>query len=81
MLEIVFENGSRITTIDNSGECIKGIVRDFTPVVKLEVGLKIECRDYIYQGLLQEKYIQDNFKLNAKRLNRWWYSVYFDRKD
>lgn len=51
------------------------------PSIKLEVGLKIECRDTVYQNLLQEKYIQDNFKLNVKRLNRWWYSVYFDRKD
>lgn len=79
-MEIVFENGSKIVGIEDAGECIRGKVRDFVPAVKLEVGLKIECRDYVYQNLLQEKYIQDNFKLNVRRLNRWWYSVYFDKK-
>lgn len=80
-MEILFENGSKITSIDNAGECIRGEVRNFMPVIKLEVGLKIKCRDNVYQNLLQEKYIQDNFKLNVKRLNRWWYSIYFDKKN
>lgn len=80
-MEFIFENGSKITSIEDVGESTRGKVRGFVPVAKLEVGLKIECRDYIYQSLLQQKYIQDNFKLNVKRLNRWWYSVYFDKKN
>jgi hypothetical protein len=49
-------------------------------LVEVKVGLKIECRDYIYKMLLNDSYIQNNFKLNVKRLNRWWYSIYFDFK-
>ena len=50
-------------------------------VVKVEPGLKITIRDFVLENLQKEQYIKDNFKLNIKRLNRWWYSVYFDKKD
>lgn len=50
------------------------------PVIKVEVGLKVKVRDTVLKQLQEEKYIQDNFKLNILRLNRWWYSVYFDKK-
>lgn len=46
-------------------------------LIELEVGLKIECREEVLNKLKCERYIQDNFQLNIKRLNRWWYSVYF----
>lgn len=51
------------------------------PVVKLEDGLKIECREDILEYLQSHPYVQDNFNLNIKRLNRWWYSIYFEKKD
>lgn len=47
---------------------------------KIEVGLKFNCRDYVLIELQDNHYIQQNFKLNIKRLNRWWYSVYVDTK-
>lgn len=59
------------------------LVFNYTPdkkgytVVPLKVGTKIECRDFILEKIKNEPFIQDNFKLNVKRLNRWWYSVYF----
>ena len=46
--------------------------------VPIEVGLKIKMRDYVYKNLINNTDIQSKFKLNVKRLNRWWYSVYFD---
>ena len=55
----------------------KGNKKIFT--CKLEVGADIECRDYILKELQENAYIQKTFKLNIKRLNRWWYRVYFDK--
>jgi hypothetical protein len=49
--------------------------------IKIEEGLKIEARESIYESLKNNPYIQNNFKLNVKRLNRWWYSIYFDKKE
>lgn len=53
---------------------------DYVRVIPLEVGLKIEIRDSTLEDLKNTPYIQENFKLKIKRLNRWWYSVYFDEK-
>ena len=50
-------------------------------IVKIQVGLKITTRDFILKELQENEYIRENFKLNIKRLNRWWYSVYFDKKE
>ena len=47
--------------------------------IPLMVGTKIECREDILNNLKNEQYIQENFKLNIIRKNRWWYSVYFDK--
>jgi hypothetical protein len=44
------------------------------------VGLKVEVRDNVLKEIQEEEYIKENFKLNIRRLNRWWYSVYFDKK-
>lgn len=49
-------------------------------VIEIKHGIKVEVRDYVYENLKNEKYIQDNFELNVRRLNRWWYSVYFKAK-
>jgi hypothetical protein len=43
-------------------------------------GLKLEVRESIYEKIKDEPYIQENFKLNVRRLNRWWYSIYFEKK-
>lgn len=50
-------------------------------VVKVEHGLKVEIRDSLLKIIQEEDYIKNNFKLNIKRINRWWYSVYFDKKE
>jgi hypothetical protein len=47
-------------------------------LVPIEKGLKIKVMEQKLKELQEEPYIKDNFKLNIKRLNRWWYSVYFD---
>lgn len=49
--------------------------------VKVKVGLGIKCRDFVLKELQDQEYIKENFKLNIRRLNRWWYSVYFDNKE
>jgi hypothetical protein len=43
-------------------------------------GLKIEVRDTILDQIQENQFIKDNFQLNIRRLNRWWYSIYFDKK-
>lgn len=43
-------------------------------------GLKISCRDYVLKELEECDPIMSKFKLNIKRLNRWWFSVYFQDK-
>ena len=47
--------------------------------VLIEVGLKVSVRDCVLSNLKDNPYILQNFKLNIKRINRWWYSVYFDK--
>jgi hypothetical protein len=49
-------------------------------LIPLDVGIKIKCRDYVFNELKNKPFIQNNFKLRVKRLNRWWYSIYFDEK-
>lgn len=49
--------------------------------IEITVGLKIMVRDFILENLKNDPYIINNYKLNVKRLNRWWYSVYFDEKN
>lgn len=48
--------------------------------MELKDGAKAEVRDYILKEFESNLYIQENYKLNIKRLNRWWYSVYFAKK-
>jgi hypothetical protein len=49
-------------------------------VETIQVGMKIKVKEGVLSELKNNEYIQDNFKLNVKRLNRWWYSVYFKEK-
>lgn len=60
-------------------EWIKQEKKDFN-CYPVEIGLKIKVRDFIYEQIINDTIIMENFKLNVKRLNRWWYSVYFDKK-
>lgn len=60
---------------------IRSVSPDNIKLAELRVGLKISCREGTLNRLKNEPYIQENFKLNIKRLNRWWYSVYFAEKD
>lgn len=46
--------------------------------VQVTHGLTVEVRDYIYEEIVNDKWINDNFNLNATRLNRWWYKVNFE---
>ena len=57
-------------------------VRDETnkpKVVEVKHGLKLEIRDSLLKIIQEEEYIKNNFKLNIRRINRWWYSVYFEK--
>lgn len=47
---------------------------------KIEVGVKLKVREDILKTLKEMSYIQKNFKLNIKCINRWWWSVYFAEK-
>jgi hypothetical protein len=50
------------------------------PVVEVKHGLKVEVRDKVLEIIKNHQYVKENFDLNIKRLNRWWYSVYFKDK-
>lgn len=47
---------------------------------RIEVGLKIEVNESVMNSLENMPYIQNNFKLNIKRLNRYRWSIHFDEK-
>ena len=48
--------------------------------VEIREGLKIKCKEDLLNLLKNDPYIIMSFVLNIKRLNRWWYSVYFKNK-
>ena len=50
---------------------------DSIRVVEVKHGLKIDIREDVLKQLQNNIYIQNNFQLNIKRRNRWWFSVYF----
>jgi len=51
-----------------------------THVLKIEKGLKIRINKVNYEKLINNQWINNNFKLNIKRLSRWYWSVYFDNR-
>lgn len=55
--------------------------KDNAQVVCIEYGLKVRVNKEGLELLQSSKEIADKYKLNIKRLNRWYYSVYFDRRD
>ncbi len=50
-------------------------------VVEISVGLMLRVRDFVLKEMQENEYIKENFKLNIRRYNRWWYGVYFDKKE
>jgi hypothetical protein len=54
--------------------------KDYAQCVPLKVGLKVRVNEQHLLELQSSEYIQSNFKMNIKRLNRWYWSVYFDKK-
>jgi len=46
----------------------------------IRVGLKVEVSEDVMNTIKEHPYIQNNFKLNIKRLNRYRWSIYFDEK-
>lgn len=38
-------------------------------------------RDTEYEEIINNKAVADKYNLKVKRLNRWWYSVYFGEKE
>ena len=49
--------------------------------IPIKDGLKIDCREEELNRLKNDKKLTEKFKLNIKRLNRWWYSIYFESKE
>jgi hypothetical protein len=49
--------------------------------IPLQHGLKLEIKEDTLNNIQKEQYIKDNYNLHIKRLNRWWYSVFFEKKD
>lgn len=75
-MRIEFENGSVIETVESLDT--KRSKEHFVHAVEVGVGMKLEVRDYFLEELKNMPNIKDKFKLNIRRLNRWWYIVYFD---
>jgi len=53
---------------------------NYQKIVPLEIGLKLTVNKEFLETLELNEYIKSNFKLNIKRLNRWYWSIYFDEK-
>jgi hypothetical protein len=56
---------------------VKKVIKSAAPEENSE---NIECNEDILNRLRDEPYISNNFKLNIKKLDDSWYSVYFDAK-
>lgn len=56
-------------------------IRRSNRCIPITHGLKLEVRDYTYNSLLEEELLMSKFEINAKRLNKWWYSIYFKQKE
>jgi hypothetical protein len=54
--------------------------KDYSQCVPVKVGLKVRVNEEHLKILQEDEYINQNFNLNIKRLNRWYWSVYFDEK-
>ena len=44
----------------------------------IRFGLKVEVSEDVMNTIKEHPYIQSNFKLNIKRLNKYRWSIYFD---
>ena len=50
---------------------------DVVSAIPINFGVKIRVRDHIYRELINNEELNKKFWMNPKRLNRWWYSIYF----
>jgi hypothetical protein len=50
------------------------------PAIEIRDGLKIEVKERVVNELLEHKELNEEFQLNIKRKNRWYWSVYFKAK-
>lgn len=55
--------------------------RDMDMLAKIEHGLKIRVNKKNLDLLESNKLVNKDFNLKTKRLNRWYWSVYFEEKE
>ena len=48
--------------------------------VKIEDGLKICVREDLMKQTISENELSKKFDFNIKRINRWYWSIYFKKK-
>lgn len=51
--------------------------KNMVSAYKITCGSKVEVRDYVYEEIINNEKLNKDFRMNVKRLNRWWYSIYF----
>ena len=49
-------------------------------LIKIIDGLKVVMREDALKEAQNNVQLLENFNLKIKRLNRWWYSIYFEEK-
>ena len=64
------------------GETVSGKNFPYTRAIEIGLGTKIEIRDTVYEQFIckYKDVIDKKYDIKVKRLNRWWYSVYFGEK-
>ncbi len=70
-------NNSKVV-VDVKGTFID--ISDTVQSIRIEDSLKIDVKESVYESLKNDSCLQENFNLKVKRLNRWWYSIYFEKK-
>ena len=50
-------------------------------LIYVEDGLKLKMKKIELERLQSNLEFLNQYQLNIKRLNRWWYSVYFKKKE
>jgi len=47
------------------------------PAFKIEHGLKIKVKKEALDRFINNQELKKDFQMNVKRVDRWWWSVYF----
>jgi len=74
--EINHKEGLEFEIVDHNPD-----IKKYLTAVEIRVGLGLRVRDFILKEIQENEYIKENFKLNIRRYNRWWYGIYFDKKE